>query len=451
MKKNPIKKQNSNLTQNIKEDQNNEFKQSWKDEYLKWISGFANAQGGNILIGIDDNGNAIGINNIKHLLEYIPNKVRDILGIIIDIEVLINNNNEYLSIQIEPYPYPVSYKGQYYYRSGSSKLELKGASLDKFLLSKQGKKWDGVPVPFIKNSDLDKSAFDTFRQKAIKKKRVEADFLDDNNLILTEKLHLIEGNYLRRASILLFYSNPEKYITGSHIKIGYFKSDSELIYQDKINGNIIEQVDKTIDLIFTKYFKAYISYEGIQRIESFPISQLAFREALINAIVHKDYGELTPIQISIYDDKLLIWNAGELPPNWTVETLKQKHASIPFNPVIANVFFIAGLIESWGRGIDKITKESEAFNKITPNFSIDNGIWVEFKFNKNKKTSGKTSGKTSKKILELILKNPLISIPEMATKIEITERSIERNIQKLQKNNILIRIGGAKGGYWSIK
>ena len=136
-----------------------------------------------------------------------------------------------------------------------------------------------------------------------------------------------------------------------------------------------------MDLIFTKYLKAYISYEGIQRVESFPISQLAFREALTNAIVHKDYGELTPIQISIYDNKLMIWNVGELPKDWTVKTLLQKHPSQPYNPAIANVFFLAGLIESWGRGIDKIIDESEKFNGITPKFRFDNGLWVEFNFN----------------------------------------------------------------------
>ena len=245
----------------------------------------------------------------------------------------------------------------------------------------KGKKWDGVPVPYVTIKDLDGRAIEIFKEKAIKKKRVEADILDESDEVMIDKLHLKEGDYLKRASILLFAKDCEKYITGSYVKIGYFKTDSQLIYQDKVGGNILEQVDKTMDLIFTKYLKAYISYDGIQRIESFPISQLAFREALTNAIVHKDYGELTPIQISIYDDKLLIWNVGELPKDWTVETLKQKHSSKPYNPAIANVFFLAGLIESWGRGIDKIIDESEKFNGITPKFRFDNGLWVEFNYN----------------------------------------------------------------------
>ncbi len=168
---------------------------------------------------------------------------------------------------------------------------------------------------------------------------------------------------------------------GSMIKIGYFKSNTELIYQDVIEGNLFEQVDKVMELIFTKYLSAFITYEGIQRVESFPISELAFREALINAVVHKDYSSQNSIQISVYDDKLLMWNAGDLPSNWTIDTLLRKHTSEPHNPLIAYPFFLAGYIESWGRGIEKIIEESQKFNGITPQFRWENGLWVEFYFN----------------------------------------------------------------------
>ena len=120
-----------------KENQDVEFKESWRDEYIKWICGFANAKGGSIYIGVNDSGNVVGIDNAKKLLEDIPNKVKDILGVIVDLRMLVEDDKEYLEIVIEPYPYPVSYKGQYHYRTGSSKQELKGASLDKFLLARQ--------------------------------------------------------------------------------------------------------------------------------------------------------------------------------------------------------------------------------------------------------------------------------------------------------------------------
>lgn len=455
----------------LKKDENQdiEFKESWRDEYIKWICGFANAKGGKIYIGVDDSGEIKGINNYKKLLEDIPNKVLDILGIIVDVNLEYENSKKYIQIFVEQYPYPISYKGQYHYRTGSTKKELKGAALDKFLLSKQGKKWDGVPVPYIKVEQLDNSAIEFFKDKAIKKKRIDSDILDENNYTIIEKLHLYEGEYLKRASVLLFSKDPEKYVTGSYIKIGYFKSDSDLLYQDIIRGNILEQVQKCEEIIFTKYLKAYISYDGMQRVESFPVSQLAFREALINAVVHKDYADETPIQISVYDDKIMIYNSGELPENWTIETLLKKHSSKPYNPTIANVFFLAGYVESWGRGIDKITQESKKFNSIIPKFRSDNGLWVEFNFNQDSKNveeklgdrvgnkvgnrvgnrADKNLTENQIKIIEQIELNPKISASKLSQIIGISKRKIEENFSKLKKQNIVVRVGGTRG-HWEL-
>lgn len=103
-----------------------------------------------------------------------------------------------------------------------------------------------------------------------------------------------------------------------------------------------------MDLLFTKYIKSMISYEGIYRIETFEYPKEAIREAVLNAIAHKDYTGATPIQISVYKDKIMIWNYGELPENWTIDTLQKKHSSVPHNPDISNAFFRIGYVESWG-------------------------------------------------------------------------------------------------------
>ena len=131
----------------MSESQNIEYKSTWRDEYLKWICGFANAKGGTIFIGKDDNGKIIGVAEAKKLLEEIPNKARDVLGILVDVNLHKSKQGDYLEIIVEAYSNAVNYKGQYYYRSGSTKQELKGAALDKFLLQKKGKRWDSVLVP----------------------------------------------------------------------------------------------------------------------------------------------------------------------------------------------------------------------------------------------------------------------------------------------------------------
>jgi len=309
----------------MQESQNIEWKEKWKDDYLKWICGFSNASGGNI----NDKGEIIGLRNSKKLLEDIPNKVRDILGILVDVNLHKTEKGDFLEIIVNPQPFPVNYKGQYHYRSGSTKQELKGAALDKFMLEKKGKKWDGVPVPNISVNDLKNETFEFFKKRAIISKRLDESILTEDNINILENLRLIEKPYLKRASILLFHPDPEQYVTGAFVKIGFFRTNADLLYHDEVHGDLFLQVSKTIDLLLTKYFRAMISYAGIQRIETYPVPEAALREAVLNAIIHKDYASGSPVQISVYEDRLMIWNCGQLPEHWSVENRMQKQSSEP--------------------------------------------------------------------------------------------------------------------------
>jgi len=355
----------------MQENQNIEWKESWRDEYFKWVCGFANAQGGTLYIGINDKGNTKHLPNAKKLLEDIPNQARDILGLMVDVNLHTKDGDDYLEIVVEAYPFPISLRGKYYYRSGSTLQELKGSALTKFLLERQGKKWDGVAVPNISVEDLKESTFEFFRNKASKSKRLEPEDLQGTNQELLESLHLYleEEKMLKRAAVLLFHPNPEKYVTGAYIKIGFFESDDDLKYQDEVKGNLLEQAEEALDLLKTKYDKAEITYNNGVREESYTFPQDAIREALLNAIAHKDYSSGIPIQISVYSDKIIFWNEGQLPANWTVDRLTQKHPSKPFNPDIANTLFRAGYIESWGRGTIKIINACKAHKIAPPIFS----------------------------------------------------------------------------------
>jgi ATP-dependent DNA helicase RecG len=124
------------------ESQNIEYKSSWHDDYLDWICGFANAQGGKIYIGIDDKGNVVGVENSHELSEKIPNKIRNAMGITAEVNLLEDKNDKtktYIEIVVQPYSVPISIRGRYFYRSGSVKHELTGLPLNEFLLKKQVK------------------------------------------------------------------------------------------------------------------------------------------------------------------------------------------------------------------------------------------------------------------------------------------------------------------------
>lgn len=445
----------------MQEQQNIEWKESWKDEYLKWICGFANARGGKICIGKDDNGKVVGIDKAKKMMDDLPTKIIAHLGIICDINLLEEEGAQFIEIAVESYPNLVNYKGQYHYRSGSTKQELKGAALDKFLLQKHGKTWDSVPVPKISVDDLDENAFNIFRKKGKNSGRVNDDVLNDSNVSLLENLDLLEDDYLTRAGILLFHPKPHKFFTGSFIKIGFFTTDDDLRFQDEVHGNIFVQIEKTLDLLKTKYLKAEIRYDGANRIEEFPFPAPAFREALLNAIAHKDYTSTTPIQISVYENKMIIWNQGELPESWTIDKLTVKHPSLPYNPRISNALFRSGYIEAWGRGTINMINECVQRHLPLPKYNVDySGFIVEFKNDTiirndgvNRMINDEISDVVRKElitIIRLLERNEGVRTDDIVEKMGSKSKPTVERYLKIAKDLYLIEFRGAPktGGYY---
>ncbi|WP_415929645.1 ATP-binding protein [Zhenpiania hominis] len=443
------------------ENQNIEWKASWHDEYLKWICGFANAQGGRIYIGINDKGFVSGISDSRKMLEDIPSKIRDILGIIADVNLLTQDGKEYIEICVSPSSYPVNYKGEYHYRSGSTKQLLKGAALTEFLLSKTGYKWDSVPVDGVTVEDLDQESFDIFRREALRSGRMTEADLNMNNQQILENLGLFEHGKLKRAAILLFHRNPEQWIAGAYIKIGYFGEGSDLRYQDEIHGSLFIQADRVIELIYLKYMKAIISYDNVTRIETYPLPKAAVREAVYNAIIHCNYAALIPIQIRIHEDAVYISNDCVFPVGWTVETLMERHRSQPYNPNIANGFFRAGYVETWGRGIEKICEACKEHGVRLPEYTLHmEDIMIKFTplmdSRKEKKQTGTLdgtldgtlSGTLEENILSAIRKNSKVTQSQIALEIDCSERKVKRLMKSMQEKGMIERVGGRRSGEW---
>lgn len=284
------------------------------------------------------------------------------------------------------------------------------------------------------------------------KKRIDDTILEEDTETLLDKLHLINNGYLTNAALLLFSKDPERYFTGAFIKVGFFETDADLIYQDEVRGSLFEQIDKVIELIFFKYMKAKISYDGLQRVEEYFVS-----EAILNAIVHKQYESGVPIQISVYKDKLYITNVGKLPDHWIEETLYQKHGSKPYNPNIAHVFYLAGHIESWGRGIEKIFDSCIENDLPMPKYYINpTDIMIEFDapqklvIDNFSKVTNRVND-TMNKILESLYDDPGYTITELANIMKMSRKSISNNIKKLKDLGIIERVGNNKKGYWKIK
>ena len=439
---------------------NVEWKSSWKDDYLSWICGFANAQGGSLYIGLDDEGHPVGLKDCGKLLEDLPNKIRDAMGIVVNVNLHKEGSMEYLEIEVPPYPIAISCRGSYYYRSGSTNQRLTGPELESFILRRRGISWDHIPLLNFAMEDIDDDVIKRFKARAARKGRIDESVLNESKENLMEKLHLINSGYLTNAAMLLFSADPEKWLLGTYTKIGYFENDADLLYQDEIHGSVLDQVDKIIELVHLKYMKAKISYAGIQRIERYFVPEDALREALLNAIIHKDYAKGIPVQISVYEDKLYIANCGQLPENWTVESLMTKHASQPFNPHVAHVFYLAGFIESWGRGIEKIYDACRNDGVPLPEYTIHPGdIMIKFTAPEDRIIRRKKTDSVDVvdnvvdnvvEILSMIKENPEVTTKQISTRLAVSERQIQRIIQKLRVNQRIRRIGSDRKGYWKI-
>ena len=343
------------------ETHNIEYKSSWHEDYLKWVCGFANAQGGVIFIGKDDKGKVISVDDYKKLMDDIPNKIRNTMGITVEVNLHTVKEKHFIEIITPAYSVPISLRGKYYYRSGSTKHELTGTSLNEFLLKKSGKTWDDVIEPRASFTDIDEKTVAAFLQAS-----ENAGRLPENKGLtipeLFEKLRLTENGQLKRAAIILFGKEPAKFYPNTFVKIGRFaKDDADLKFQETEEGNLISLLQLILNQLNHKFLIRTVAFEGMHRIEKGEYPTSALREIIMNALVHRSYMG-APIQIRVYDNKINFWNEGTLPEGLTFESLKGFHTSRPRNVLIADVCFKGGLIDSWGRGTLKIydaCKEAE--------------------------------------------------------------------------------------------
>lgn len=248
------------------ETQEIEFKIIWKDDYLKQLCGFANSLGGCMYVGVNDDGEIAGIQHTKRLLEEIPNKVMNLMGIAVKVELLFENTLSYLLITVPPCNHPVSLRGKFYKRSGTTTQELNGAALQNFVLIKNQLTWDEIGVENASFSDINQATVKRFIEFAISANRLHTDARNADLPVLFNQLHLLDDfNRIKRAAILAFGNDPLKYFPSMGVKIGRFLSETNIVVQDVIENNLFNIIETVIEILKSKYIKSIISYNGIHR------------------------------------------------------------------------------------------------------------------------------------------------------------------------------------------
>ena len=275
---------------------------------------------------------------------------------------------------------PVFFKNHAYKRVGKTNQRISSSEL-RTLAKESGEKiyWDERVCGDASLKDIEEEKVRQFLRRARFERRLEIgpdipvkDALEWSNLI--------KNNKLTNAAILLFGKEPQKFFLQTKLRCALYKGRTPVTFIDLriIEGNIIDQVGEAENFVLAHIKKAakIVGFER-QEVWEYPIN--ALREAIVNAICHRDYSYSSDITIGIFDDRIEISNPGTLPEPLTPEDLKKKHKSIPRNPLVANAFFLIGNIEQWGEGTNKIVKWCLEHGLREPNFEeIAGGFLVRF-------------------------------------------------------------------------
>lgn len=427
-----------------KENDSVEFKTDWRDEHMKTLCAFANTDGGRLIVGLSDSGIPVGVSRADRLLEDIPNKVRNHLGIIPKVSLKLESGKELIVVEIHPSDSSISFRGSFYVRSGSTTQELTGRELESFILARSGRSWDAQIISDASMDDLDESAIGRF--KVLSDKRLPFVSQTEGPLDLLGKLNLVTDGWLKRAAILLFGREPRKFFPGAFLRIGAFTNETDLIRTDDVDGNLFVQVEEALALLRAKYILSSVSYDGIYRKDEMVYPEKALREAITNAVVHRDYSAYHT-QIKIFPNRLILWNNGGLPKGISIEDLLKNHVSQPRNELLADVFFKAGLIETWGRGTVLMMEECRAHKLPDPIFREESGGFSVSLFNSSRKMSElQIAGLTPRQqqIAEFVMKNGSITNEQCRELTKVSKATATRNLAELVKKGVLDQKGESK-------
>ena len=450
----------------MREDLRTEFKREWKDEYLRNVAALANTDGGTIYIGIDDNGDVYGVKRIDYLLKAIPDKVQNILGIIVTVDSHSENGKEYLSITVNQSPETVLYDGKVFVKSGSTTRELRDGEMRNHLTTHGNLAWSDEIVD-LEPEQLDTYAFRAFKKAALQMRRLTQEEADLSIADLLKKLYLFRNGKPTRAAMIMFSPDAEEVSPVAGVRICK-EINGDIEFFDEIYGPMFFAVDHTIDLLMTKYTVTPITYEGIIRVENYPYPKDAIREALINAISNADYGSNRAIKVSVLPDRVIIQNPGSLPYGYTVEEIIDGRVSMPRNRGIAMVFRTAGMSETFGRGFEKMNRPYIEQDVTLPKYkSFPQDFVATFtnivvaKGIVSRDMNGREVGSditvpvlldglkdNERMILEIITKGEFDSIRGVSTRLSISHSTVERTLNSLLSKKLIERTGTKRRGSW---
>ena len=440
-----------------------EWKESWQDKYLEWICGYANAQGGTLYIGIDDNGNVLGLEEkiVKKLLEDIPNKITAAFGMTCDVNLRTKDKKKYIQIEVKKSKLPLNLHGRYYYRTGSVKKEITGFELTEFIIKSTGTSYDEM------TSDIprEKLTFESLRKRYLKATRLSLALDDD---LVSFKL-MQEDGQMTNAGILFadqWNIHHSRIFCTRWNGLEKANSTQDALDDAEYTGGLIELYDSTMSFIKNNTKKGWRK-DNDKRVELPDYPERALEEGLVNALIHRSYLQTgAHSQVDIYDDRIVITNPGGMFDGSEVQLLDIRHVPSKLrNPILADVFGRMRLMERRGSGFKKILDAYEAEERykeeLKPVFYTDGYNFFLTLWNLNyayDKAQNKALNKAQKSqmtdrehILLLLKENPSLTQVELSEMMDKSRRTVQMLMKELLDEGTIERIGSKKKGSWLVK
>ena len=447
-----------------------EFKEKLDKSLAKEIVAFSNSQGGRIFIGITDNGEIKGIKIANKLKSQIFDAARNCDP---PIEIKLSTyKNRILVIEVpggDKKPYLCS-QG-FFVRNGSNSQKLSRDEILSFAYTESR-------LTFDEQTNKDFTYPDDFENQKFYSYLKEANLVninDDKSLLINLGVAKKVKNkiLLNNAGVLFFAKNPAKFFMTSKVVCTEYQTNDKVNILDRkiYDDGILENIKQAINFV-KRRIKIEFEIKTARRKEIPQYPEEAYREIIVNTIMHRDYfDKSSDIMIEVYRNKIVAFNPGGL-----VKWLKPEEfgtISKTRNPIIASLLSRTIFVEKLGTGINRIRKAMKLLNLPTPEFKF-----YEYSFYANlfdetmikgagaesQKTVEETVGKIEQefekvgekvgeneaKIFNLISQDKNITYVELANKLNITEKSVYKNIKKLKKKRLLKRVGPDKGGHWEV-
>ena len=434
---------------------------------------FANADGGDIAIGIEDNGRITGINgNDAHLNELlrvpfdfcVPSVQADVK--FLDCNDVNGNPNRVMVMHIEPSMKVHSNQSdEAFYRVGDKSKKLNFEMRMQLFYAKGGRYYEDEPVYGATIDDIDLDFVSEYCHKIGFDK-------DAATYLRTNKGYITTVNGVEKvsgAAILLFGKDPQKFFQRARIRIVRYSGDEERFGREMnvikdvwFEGRILEMTQKAIDFVETQ-IKEYTYLGEDARFVTIPqYPQFCWTELIVNAVAHRDYSILgTDIMVKIFDHHYIVESPGILPGMVRIDNIRQMHFSR--NPKIVQYLQQYKLVKEFGEGVDRMFREMEQSGNPAPEYKQIE-FMVKVRLNSNVKEQGsqtssqrgsqtssqRDSRTTSGRILNLLKQNSLITREQMSVEIGISDRMIAKYLKDFQEKGILKRLGGKFGGQWVI-